>query len=308
VEDHQNKLPDEGGELPTRVEPYKPEVLTEIPNGPIEQAPTVLNAPAPALPPTDQPNDTAMEVHHHAHAPHGKNKWKEYLFQFFMLFLAVFCGFLAEYQLEHVIEHQREKQFMESLINDVNADINRLSTIIELRTAREKRLDSLSLLMNDDFLEGATNNIYANAITAARSLWTRFIPNDGTLQQLKNSGAFRLIRNRAVADSISRYDVTVRSYLRQGEIEETSMQDFRIASAAIFDGRVFDRMLDGDNNVRSITENPPLLNYDMQDLTTWNYRMYSLKAINKAIRRDARLLLRQAKNLSQTLKKAYHLK
>jgi hypothetical protein len=50
---------------------------------------------------------SAMEVHHHGHV-HEKKKWKEYVFQFFMLFLAVFCGFLAEYQLEHMIEKQRE--------------------------------------------------------------------------------------------------------------------------------------------------------------------------------------------------------
>ena len=43
-----------------------------------------------------------MEVHHHGHV-HEKKKWKEYLFQFLMLFLAVFCGFLAEYQLEQVL-------------------------------------------------------------------------------------------------------------------------------------------------------------------------------------------------------------
>jgi hypothetical protein len=49
-----------------------------------------------------------MEVHHHGHV-HEQKKWKEYLFQFFMLFLAVFCGFLAEYQLEHMIEKQWER-------------------------------------------------------------------------------------------------------------------------------------------------------------------------------------------------------
>ena len=47
-----------------------------------------------------QQNKEIMEVHHHGHV-HEKKKWKEYLFQFLMLFLAVFCGFLAEYQLEH---------------------------------------------------------------------------------------------------------------------------------------------------------------------------------------------------------------
>ncbi len=34
-----------------------------------------------------------MEVHHHGHI-HEKKKWKEYVFQFFMLFLAVFSEFL----------------------------------------------------------------------------------------------------------------------------------------------------------------------------------------------------------------------
>jgi hypothetical protein len=52
-----------------------------------------------------------MEVHHHTHAAHGKKTWKDYFWEFLMLFLAVFCGFLAEYQLEHIIEHQRAKVF-----------------------------------------------------------------------------------------------------------------------------------------------------------------------------------------------------
>ena len=60
-----------------------------------------------------------MEVHHHTHHP---KRWKEYFWEFFMLFLAVFCGFLAELQLEHYIENQREKQFMVTLIEDLKSD------------------------------------------------------------------------------------------------------------------------------------------------------------------------------------------
>jgi hypothetical protein len=33
-----------------------------------------------------------MEVHHHSHHP---KKWKEYISEFLMLFLAVFSGFMA---------------------------------------------------------------------------------------------------------------------------------------------------------------------------------------------------------------------
>ncbi|MFN2440997.1 MAG: hypothetical protein ABR503_17475, partial [Chitinophagaceae bacterium] len=100
----------------------------------------------------------------------------------------------------------------------------------------------------------------------------------------------------------------VRNLLRQGELEETLIHDYRVAAAKIFDALVFDRYLDADNNIRTITENPPLLKYNETDLHTWNYKMYSMKALNKAIRRDARLLLRQAQNLLQTLKKEYKLK
>ena len=64
-------------------------------------------------------------------------------------------------------------------------------------------------------------------------------------------------------------------------------------------------MLDGDNNVLQSIENEPLLPYNKKDLSTWNYKMYSMKALNKANRRDARLLLKQAQNLFETLKKEY---
>ncbi len=62
-----------------------------------------------------------MEVHHHGHV-HEKKKWLEYLFQFFMLFLAVFCGFLAENQREHYIEKKREKVYIKNLYEDLKSD------------------------------------------------------------------------------------------------------------------------------------------------------------------------------------------
>ncbi len=59
-----------------------------------------------------------MEVHHHGHV-HEKKKWKEYVFQFFMLFLAVTLGFFVENQREHYIENQRAKQYAGFMIADI---------------------------------------------------------------------------------------------------------------------------------------------------------------------------------------------
>ena len=245
-----------------------------------------------------------MEVHHHSQTP--RKKWTHYFWEFLMLFLAVFCGFLAEYQLEHKIEKNREKQFINSLINDIKADTGRLNAILINRTTREARLDSLVLLLNSTSPQNYTREIYFFAVTAARSNSIRFIPNDGTMQQLKNAGGLRLIRNHKVADSIAKYDVTIRFLLRQGELEETLINDYREAASNIFDARIFDLMLDSNNNVTRLMEGAPkLLPFTQKELEHWNYRTYSMKALNKGIRRDARVFLQQAVNLLNTLEKEY---
>ena len=132
-----------------------------------------------------------------------------------MLFLAVFCGFLAENQREHYVEHQREKQFVQSLFNDIKADTANIKRIIKARTAKEWSLDSISYMMNNPNPMEFIKEIYFYAIYVSRTLPYRFVPNDGTIQQLKNSGALRLIRKRAVVDSISKYDINVRNLIGQ---------------------------------------------------------------------------------------------
>lgn len=245
-----------------------------------------------------------MEVHHHSHT--ARRKWTHYFWEFLMLFLAVFCGFLAEYQLEHKIEKNRETQFINSLVNDIKADTARLNTIIFNRTVRENRLDSLELLLNSPSPGNYTKNIYLFAVTAARTTSIRFIPNDGTMQQLKNSGGLRLIRKHNVADSIAKYDVTIRFLSRQNELEETLINNYRETAPNIFDARIFDQMLDSNNNVSRLpTENPKLLEFTQKELQHWNYRMFAMKALNKGIRRDTKAFLHQASDLLNTLKREH---
>ncbi len=212
-----------------------------------------------------------------------------------------------ENQREHYIEGQREKQFIRSLVNDLIADTTKLNNIINRRTERATSLDSLKFLLNSDSPNIHTNDIYYFASTAARTLAIRFVPNDGTMLQLKNSGAFRLIRNPAVADSIANYDVSVRNALRESEVEETLIHDYRQAAAKMFNANIFDQMMDENLNVSKPQGDPALENFTSGDLHYWNYKIFSMKTLNKANRRNARLLLSQGKNLLTTLKKEYHL-
>ena len=112
MSDNQNTAPEN---LPEK----QPE---QIPTPP---TPETANVSA-SIQPESLTNKTTeeMEVHHHGHV-HEKKKWREYVFQFLMLFLAVFLGFLAENRREHGIERHREKDYMESLLVDVAVDHSR---------------------------------------------------------------------------------------------------------------------------------------------------------------------------------------
>ena len=247
-----------------------------------------------------------MEVHHHSHTE--RKKWTHYLWEFLMLFLAVTLGFLVENLREHYVEHQREKQFIQSLFNDIKTDTTNIIRIINARTAREQSLDTLTHMMNSDNPQKFIKQICNNAIYASRTLQYRFVPNDGTMLQLKNSGAFRLIRNRIVADSISKYDIGVRNFLGQYAVEENQIEHYRTASARIFDALVFDQMIDENSFATREPEGDLHLQpYDKRELYEWNYRIYGLKGINKANRRELRSLLQQASNLLGLLKEEYHL-
>ncbi len=250
-----------------------------------------------------------MEVHAHSHPSTSsghRKKWTHYLWEFIMLFLAVFCGFLAENQREHYVEHQREKKYIQALTSDLEADISRLKTIIQLRNERAPLLDSFIILLNSNDALQHSNDLYYYNSFATRGVAFRFTPVDGTMQQLKNAGNLRLVRKSYNSDSIISYDVSVRAFAWGTGDEEEIMRTYRNIAEGIFDGVVLNNMRDEDNNVNRISYNPALrLTEDAK--YRLNYRIHMLTVFNKTMRLEAKRLLAKATNLIELLKKEYHL-
>jgi hypothetical protein len=195
---------------------------------------------APAIFPTEPLKNDAMEVHHHGHV-HERRKWKEYVFQFFMLFLAVFCGFLAEYQLEQTIERHREKEYIEAFTNDLKLDTAQIQMRSRNISNTAKGIDSMLALAKDlTTIEQKRLFCYYYIKYVPTSIL--LVSNDGTMQQLKNAGGLRLIKNRKAVDSIMTYD----SYNRGIEGQAVRYRDNVVkaldASDHIFDWNTFDKV------------------------------------------------------------------
>jgi len=154
-----------------------------------------------------------MEVHHHAHT--ARKKWTHYFWEFFMLFLAVFCGFLAEYQLEHVIEHKREKQYMRTLVEDLKNDTVGLEESLQFWKRLDQKIERVRPLLKTSLNKDSLEEIYEMA--AMLMDFNDFIYSDRTIEQLRNSGNFRLIRNEHVSDTLISYDSFIRVQLKEQE-------------------------------------------------------------------------------------------
>ncbi|MGQ0739828.1 MAG: hypothetical protein ACT4OJ_12285 [Bacteroidota bacterium] len=144
-----------------------------------------------------------MEVHTHTHT--ARKKWTHYFWEFLMLFLAVFCGFLAEYQLEHKIEKDREKEYMQSMLTDLQNDTTSINEALAGNESLLKGLDTvLSVLAKPGNDKDYEKRLFLYSVKY--TYWFFNVEySQLTLSQLKNSGGYRLIKNKEVAAAIVGY-------------------------------------------------------------------------------------------------------
>ena len=140
-----------------------------------------------------------MEVHHHSHT--SRKKWTHYFWEFLMLFLAVTLGFFVENQREHYIERVRAKEYARLLTDDLAADIGEFNRTERVLNKIITAGDSLARILNiPDIRKVPGGKIYYYEYWSGWR-WS-VISRDATLQQLKNSGSLRYLRNTSFVRKI----------------------------------------------------------------------------------------------------------
>ncbi|MEO6405942.1 MAG: hypothetical protein ABIY51_04885 [Ferruginibacter sp.] len=178
-----------------------------------------------------------MDVHHHSHPTHGKKSWKDYFWEFLMLFLAVFCGFLAEYQLEHKIEKDREKVYVQNLLEDLKADTAIYNDYTRNNKVLFGSIDTLIKLIKSP----ERKQHIAKLAFTARMILPKYKPlytTDRTYEQMKSSGALRLIRDKEVSNSVSLYYYSVIELKKYNDAAFTWGSDYGKAMGKIFDAEL----------------------------------------------------------------------
>jgi hypothetical protein len=160
-----------------------------------------------------------MEVHHHSHHP---KKWKEYISEFLMLFLAVTLGFLAEnVREEQIIEHQTESvlaQLRLELMQDTTQLSNNKKTIAKLDTA----VAFVAYIIKNDQLETKTEDFYLLHDFILFRLGI-FESACIALDQLTYTGLMKNIKNEKLRSAIEKYNLSIKNLEVRAERENNFM-------------------------------------------------------------------------------------
>lgn len=246
-----------------------------------------------------------MEVHHHSHHGHEKKTWKNYFWEFFMLFLAVFCGFLAELQLEHYIENQREKKYVTHLIQDLANDSLNLSQYSIAINKRINRIDSLLQILISDDVSSKGNEVYYFTRLLVRT--PNYFPSDASILQLKYSGNFRLIHNSALVKQIGSYENQNREFVETLQGGRESNEKFTVLLEVLFDGKEFYKMLGSNNQINKPTTNPQLIDTSKNAINRLIIQLQFLKGGSLRNATLSQRLLSSCENLQKEIKTRYNL-
>ena len=177
-----------------------------------------------------------MEVHHHSHHP---KKWKEYITEFLMLFLAVTLGFFAENVREHQVEKHREISYLKNVHEDLQLDLKNIDNVMNQNTVRLQAMDSLFQLINKSTITNEDVYYYIRNL----ALRATFESSHVGLDQIKSAGGLRMIKNPEIVSGIQEYERMLNSIEKLENVRERTLEQARFKMAAVFEPTISYEML-----------------------------------------------------------------
>ena len=147
-----------------------------------------------------------MEVHHHPDLHHKPKKWKEYLMEFLMIFLAVTLGFFAENIREQTVNNEKEKHYAERLTADLTKDTIHINYLIDQQLLLLDKMSNTLKINSDSIYELQRQRSFYSNFIFFYSWVPVFLRTESTITQLKSSGGLNVMSKPSLVDSIGSLD------------------------------------------------------------------------------------------------------
>lgn len=168
-------------------------------------------------------------------------------------------------------------------------------------------MDTVLLFFKD--LGNPSNLVFNRNIYSVRN-YPEFVYIDRTIQQLKSSGSMRLIRKKAAAEGILKYDSEMRIYQIEIAWVDNFYQHFTQLRISIINFQLLDKNNFWLNKSEEIINKNQsyLLTKDPMLLNNFQSAIYEMREMQECFIRNYKAYKERAIALILTLKKEYHLK
>ncbi len=218
-----------------------------------------------------------MDVHHHPHVE--KKRFKEYFFEFLMIFLAVTMGFIAENIREHFSETKTAHHYLESYRNDLLQNQKYFKSYDSLFTSSQPLYDSIISILYEK-----KENIELPALSRLLYIGQRNIIitiNTSTYQQMVSSGSMRYLHNQKLIDSIAKYNDMVTHLINYNDRIVTTEDNNFGEAGKLIDIHDFwnnKKMKDGDQYSYQPDMQPLSLAGEERRFLITYYKIYAVQA------------------------------
>jgi hypothetical protein len=178
-----------------------------------------------------------------------KKKWKEYLIDFMMLFVAVTLGFYAENLRDQHNEKNREISYLKNVHEDLIVDLTQLEFVTLVNQNRLLLLDSLILEINKADPDLPSLYYFIRNLV----LRTTFESSHMGLDQIKTAGGLRLIQNNNIISGIQQYERLLNSANKLEELRERMLEQARLKTSEVFDASTIYQMVKNQNSINILS-------------------------------------------------------
>ena len=196
-------------------------------------------------PSTNEPSTANMEVHHHPQVE--KKNFKEYFLEFIMIFLAVTLGFFCRNDQGKIFQRMvRQRSWRGILYKETLADSVAVRKRLDTRRIKEDACVYFINYVRDSSMSELSQNFFPSFTAALiQSYGLLFEPNDGILNQLKNSGELRYFKSGALQEKIGELGVSISNIRNRNEKEYSFIEMYlRPFSLKYFDFKWYDAFTD----------------------------------------------------------------
>jgi hypothetical protein len=249
-----------------------------------------------------------MEVHHHPHVE--KKGFKEYFFEFIMIFLAVTLGFIAENVREDISDSAHANEYVRSMVSDLKNDVHMYKANDSINNVYCNMIDTIFTLLKRNLNKGEIYYL-ARKLTMLGSMGPSI--NAKTYLQMTSTGAFRLIKPQPVADSIAVYYQFIKLFDNWSELHRARINNLIFLNDKLFNADVFFsfyKAIDSNNDSlqKILQSNPAFMTNDVHEINTVMMQYQYYYGFLKLMNTRTSVALKQAVALTALLEKEYHIK